>query len=226
MPEIGKQSETPATLDRLAKEIGERIAAARNGLGLSQQALHVRTKQADSEKLGISRAVLSLYETGTNKPGAREIRILCNTLKVTPNWLLYGTESPAPATRASMDFLHGSDIDIASRLAFAILALDPEYRNSLAQLTFSMLRKKLSDTQLSSLMIVANMLSPEIMKQIIEVAGEDRKALPLSDLIEFFVSEMANEFHTNYGNLTPAIPEDQLDSFDPNNPPPARSLGD
>lgn len=69
--------------DQLAREIGQRILEARTGLGWSQQALHTRTKLHDSEGIGISRAVLSLYETGVNKPGAREIRILCETLKIT-----------------------------------------------------------------------------------------------------------------------------------------------
>lgn len=224
MTDSEKQPEPIAAPDRFAKEIGERIAAARNGLGFSQQALHVRTKLADPEKIGISRAVLSLYETGTNKPGAREIRILCNTLKVSPNWLLYGSESPAPATRSTMDFLRGSDIDISARLAFAMLALDPEYRDSLAQLIFSMLKNKMSDVELSSLMTMANLLSPELMRQIESAVGQEGRNLPIADLIDRFIKEMAGSLYTNYGNLRPAIPDDQVESFDPDNPPPPRKL--
>ena len=85
---------SPDREDKLAKEIGQRLVQARTGLGLSQQAVHGRSKIHDSEGIGVSRAVLSLYETGVNKPGAREINLLCKTLTITPNWLLFGSESP------------------------------------------------------------------------------------------------------------------------------------
>lgn len=214
--------EKPA-VDRLASEIGKRIADARNGLGWSQLALHTRTKLADPGGMGISRAVLSLYETGTNKPGAREIRILCDTLKVSPNWLLYGSESPARAIQPSTDFLRGSDIDISARLAFALLALDQTERDSLAQLIFSLLTKKMGDIRLSSLMLMANFLSAGIMSEIIDIVGDDANTLPLPEIIDRFIREMGDEIYTNYGNLRPTIPEDQFDSLS-DTPPPPRKL--
>lgn len=88
----------------LARDIGKRIFDARDGLGLSQESLYKRTKLNDHDGIGISRAVLSLYERGINKPGAREISILCVTLKISPNWLLFGSESPAEALLPSLTF--------------------------------------------------------------------------------------------------------------------------
>lgn len=213
-----------SAIDRLAAEIGHRIADARNGLGWSQIALHTRTKLADPEGVGISRAVLSLYETGKNKPGAREIRLLCDALKVSPNWLLYGSESPARAIQPSADFLRGTDVDISARLAFALLALGKTERDSLALLVFSILTKKMGDIRLSSLMTMANMLSSSLMREVISFVGQDAKELPLDEIIDRCIQEMGDSIYTNYGNLRPAIPDDQLDTFDPEYAPQPRTL--
>lgn len=43
---------------------------------------------------GISRSVLSGYETGRTKPGAKEIKLLCEALSVNPNRLLFGSDEP------------------------------------------------------------------------------------------------------------------------------------
>lgn len=219
MPDSKKQS---LEEDALAKEIGSRIAAARNGLGWSQHALHTRTKLADAEGKGISRAVLSLYETGTNKPGSRELRLLCEALKVTPNWVLYGTETPASTIQPSLEFMRGNDLKLSVRLAFAMLAVDPKVREALAVIIFSSLEKQLSDIQLSSLMTMAGMVSDKLLEDVIDQVGEGAKELPIRELIDRFIREAGEAFYTNYGNLRPAIPEELMDDFDPNTPPPPR----
>lgn len=224
-----KEKQPPTTgndkplVDRLAVEIGKRIADARNGLGWSQQALHTRTKLTDPEGMGISRAVLSLYETGTNKPGAREIRLLCDTLKVSPNWLLYGSESPARAIQPSTDFLRGSEIEISARLAFAMLALDATERDSLAQLVFSILTKKMGDIRLSSLMMAATLLSSDLTREITNNVGQDANNLPLVEIIDRYIQSMGDSTYTNYGNLRPAVHDDEFDPF-VDEPPPPRKL--
>jgi transcriptional regulator with XRE-family HTH domain len=75
-------------------ELGQRIQEARRGAGLTQEELAERTKRADIDGSGISGAVISLYERGVNRPGPREIRILCEALRITPNHLVYGDEAP------------------------------------------------------------------------------------------------------------------------------------
>lgn len=197
-------------IDKLALEIGRRISEARNGLGFSQQAVHARSKMADTDGIGISRAALSLYETGTNKPGAREITLLCEVLHVSPNWLLYGSESPAKTLQPTTIFLAGDDLAISTRLAFAMLALNPTDRDSLANLVFSMLSGKLGDLKLSSLMLMANMMRDSILKEMLQDVGEDAANLPLPQLIDKFIENMSGAIGTNYGNLRPTSTEEEM----------------
>lgn len=66
--------------------IGIRLKAARESKGLTHSELHRVT--------GLSRMVISKYEAGLNKPGTRELRLICDALEVSPNQLIYGTEEP------------------------------------------------------------------------------------------------------------------------------------
>jgi len=66
--------------------IAVELQRARSRAGLSHSELHRLT--------GISRTVLIGYEAGRTSPGAREIRKLCDALRVTANQLVYGTEQP------------------------------------------------------------------------------------------------------------------------------------
>lgn len=75
--------------------IGERIKEARKNIGVSVEQLSDLTSRFDHEALyadgsGISTPSLYRYEKGERLPGARELRLLCEALKVTPNWLLLG----------------------------------------------------------------------------------------------------------------------------------------
>lgn len=69
-------------LDTIAIE----LRLAREAKGLSHSDLNRLT--------GISRSVLFGYEAGRTKPGAKEIRLLAEALKVNPNRLLFGTDEP------------------------------------------------------------------------------------------------------------------------------------
>lgn len=230
MPSSEKQSSkakaTPSKpkVDRLALDIGRRISDARNGLGLSQQAVHARSKMVDADGLGVSRAALSLYEIGTNKPGAREIALLCEVLHVSPNWLLYGSESPAKTLQPTAVFLSGDDLAISTRLAFAMLALSPSDRDSLANLVFSMLTSKLGDIRLSALMTMANMMQESIHREMLDAVGEDAAQLSLPQLIDKFIEAITDGVYSNYGNLRPTIPTDELSELEDKNPPPPRHL--
>lgn len=75
-------------------ELGQRLQDARRAAGLTQGELAEKTQRVDVTGNGISGAVISLYERGVNRPGPREIRILCETLRITPNHLVYGEETP------------------------------------------------------------------------------------------------------------------------------------
>lgn len=68
------------------------LIKARNDLGLTQSQLSAQSR--------VSLSAIKGYETGRNMPGGRELRELCLVLRVTPNKLLYGVESPFPALNA------------------------------------------------------------------------------------------------------------------------------
>lgn len=68
-------------------------------LGIASALIRARTDkgmtQADlADQSGISRSAIKGYETGRNMPGSRELRALCKVLQVSPNSLLFGTETP------------------------------------------------------------------------------------------------------------------------------------
>jgi len=73
--------------------IGRRIREKRDELLLNVSQLSERTKSVSPDGKGLSRAVIAGYENGDYKPGTRELRILCDTLGVSPNWLIYGNKS-------------------------------------------------------------------------------------------------------------------------------------
>lgn len=75
-------------------ELGVRLAKLREKAEWSQEQLSQATKAHDATGVGISRAVISMYERGRNRPSTRELRILCDTLRVTPSELLYGSRTP------------------------------------------------------------------------------------------------------------------------------------
>lgn len=75
-------------------ELGKRLQLHRESKKLTQGQLAELTKEADPLKIGISRAVISMYEVGKNRPSPKEIRMLCEALKISPNYLIYGDEDP------------------------------------------------------------------------------------------------------------------------------------
>lgn len=81
------------------KGIGGRIKEARQDEknNLNIEALSRLSKMIDPVGQGITRTTLVRYESGEVLPGAREIRILCNALNVTADWLVMGRELQAEA---------------------------------------------------------------------------------------------------------------------------------
>lgn len=115
MPDSDKSSSNTAT-PILENDIGLRIKAAREAHKLSQMDMHNRT--------GLSRTVLINYEAGRHKPGAREIRLICDTLQVSPNYLIYGTEEPHKIEEGlSQRLLHLSGGDAFMHLSVLVPVL-------------------------------------------------------------------------------------------------------
>jgi transcriptional regulator with XRE-family HTH domain len=83
-------------------EFASRLATKRQEICPNLTAFARQTKDKDPEGKGISRSALVEYERGTYRPGTRELRILCNALRVTPNFLIFGKEEPFAALPKSL----------------------------------------------------------------------------------------------------------------------------
>ena len=65
--------------------IGERVLSRIDELKMSQKEF--------SEKTGIPQSTISEWKRKGNNPSSDKIMIICNVLKVTPEWLLSGVDS-------------------------------------------------------------------------------------------------------------------------------------
>lgn len=174
--------------------IGDRIRAAREARGLSQTALAARTQMADSTGKGVGRTVLFGYESGKFRPGAREIRLICQALSVTPNWLILGDE--AASTQASMELVRQRDWIAAVRLAMAISILKPHERAGFQSLVLSLAGRQLGDMRLSSLLTMGSMVARHTMPELKAWFGEDMDEVTLDALL----LRASDGMNTNVGN--------------------------
>lgn len=206
---------TPKTMTKLAPEnapqerssvaiavpedgIGDRIREAREALGMTQTGLAGRSKVVDPKGEGIARTVIVGYESGTHKPGTRELRILCETLNVTPNWLLYRKESPFEAIQASTQFMKtGSEVDKAVRLALATLSMKPHERDLVAGIVLSMAGRELGDARLSGLLAIAGFIGKTVDEELRKFGQTpEQQSTSLGDMID----AASRQFSTNFGN--------------------------
>lgn len=128
--------------DEPENELGTRLKEAREAIRLTQGELAEKTRLADSEGKGISRAVLSFYETGKNRPSPREIRMLCEVLRVSPSHLIYGTEDPFEqlAEFARYEGFARSEPEFYAMLVYAFSKQHHHIRLSLMRIMDSMLQ--------------------------------------------------------------------------------------
>lgn len=192
-----KTSETEAPqkpVDAPEDGIGDRIRAARERRGLSQTATAARTKMVDPAGKGVARTVLVGYEAGNFRPGAREIRLICEALSVSPNWLILGAEGTT--AQASMEMVRSRDWTAAVRLAAAIAILKPHERAALQSLVLSLAGRQLGDMKLSALLTTGSMIANETEPHLVKWFGEDAGDVSL----EVLVQRAAEGFHTNIGN--------------------------
>ncbi|MDD5176061.1 MAG: helix-turn-helix transcriptional regulator [Sterolibacterium sp.] len=137
--EAPEDAPPPKTADGLAIRI--RIARERKGLSLSK--LH--------EQSGISKTALHDYESGRTKPGARELKILCELLEITPNLMIFGTEEPLKpreGLRSLVKLRSGPAMFVAAMFLIPIIAasLDEDQIESLLVLVASLLEARDKET--------------------------------------------------------------------------------
>lgn len=183
---------TGDAFDTSDQAVGRRIREAREARGFTQQAVSTRSKWVDGEEKGISRTTLLAYEAGTSRPGTREIRILSETLFVTPNYLIFGKEHPFEASHAAMEALgtgRTDDISQVAQLALVLTALKGHERDALLSLALSLAGRQLGDARLGGLRSMAGLsftkaLTAEFIDSSPESFKDGRLIVPLEELAE------------------------------------------
>jgi transcriptional regulator with XRE-family HTH domain len=183
-PQIDSARESVSAIDA---EFGARLKAARDDRQLSQSAVATRSKWADAEGKGISRTALIGYEAGTSRPGTRELRILCTTLAVSPNRLLFGTEAPLQTAHVALEGLGeaaGRGLRQAIELAFVLAALRGHERDALMSLALSFAGRQLGDVRLAGLRALAHLTEPKIAAAILPDVASGAPGEALEDIVE------------------------------------------
>jgi transcriptional regulator with XRE-family HTH domain len=118
-------------------QIAERLKTAREELALTQQQV--------ADKARVSRSAVVHYEKGNVIPGGSELIGLAKALKITPNYILSGSEGFFDSS-AQEHALASQEVDTAIRVArvgICMEALDREVAEALSALVMAMVKAKL-----------------------------------------------------------------------------------
>lgn len=179
--------------------VSDRLKTAREERGFTQGVVATRTKMVDPEKKGISRTAIIGYEQGSSRPGLREIKLLCEVLLITPNWLIYGTESAGIASQPSLDLLRPSpfgELDGLLRTAMALMALKGHERDALQSLALSLAGRQLGDMRLSALVSGSWMMRDALIKALKDFNPE----IDQNDTLEKIAESLSQGYETTHGN--------------------------
>lgn len=168
--------------------IGIRLKAAREAKGISQSDLHAKT--------GLSRTVLINYEAGRHKPGTRELRLLCDALEVSPNYLIYGTEETRHKSDSLADvvFSYGDAafFHFITVIPMAVMTLGKDDIRAILNITESLLKAKDPAGYAEFMEMLKDIkVSPkgaELM-DVLSLVGGDTQALLKKDLEEKSLSQ-------------------------------------
>jgi transcriptional regulator with XRE-family HTH domain len=180
--------------------IGERLRTVREKHGLSQTLFHQRTKDRDPEGKGISRTVLIGYETGKFKPGARELRILCEAFSLTPEWLLLGVnaggEQDIETAKAMLAAGLGTPgLADVFRLALIFVNLKHHEREALGTLAHGLVSARRGVPSVDALTHLAGLMAMDAELRLTELT-EDRDAAV--DLRSFKGKKLIEHFSNLY----------------------------
>ena len=176
-----------ATHDSSALEVGARLKLARESRDLTQQGVSTRTKMVDPAGKGISRTSLVAYEQGPSLPGLREIKLLCEVLRISPNWLILGVEESGQIKQASMEaFALNQSLELrnALRAALVLIALKGHERDSILSLALSLAGRQLGDLRLSGILISADLLAEDVLTLVRKMASNVSETTSIEDLAE------------------------------------------
>lgn len=186
-------SDRGQAVDPVDQAIGQRLRDAREARNLSQLHVSTRSKWADPTGKGISRTALIGYEAGTSRPGTRELRILCETLNVSPNRLIFGTDSPSQATQhsAMQGMTQPGGLAQAIELALVLALLKGHERDALVSLALSLAGRGIGDLRLGGLRMTARLIAPAIERELNLAATPD---------LEAAMVELSKGTGANFGN--------------------------
>jgi transcriptional regulator with XRE-family HTH domain len=193
-----KEANAANTQPGAEQGVGDRLKTAREERGFTQGAVANRTKGIDPDMKGISRTAIIGYEQGTSKPGLREIKLLCEILLISPNWLIYGTESAAVVSQPSMELLKPStyrEVDRLLRTAFALMALKGHERDALQSLVLSLAGRQLGDSRLSGLLSSSWMMRDAFFDALTVYGPE----INLDNTLEEIAESLSRGCRTNQG---------------------------
>jgi len=130
--------------DEPENDLGRRLEHQRRAQSLTQEQLADLTKLADVAGKGLSRGVISLYELGINRPGIKEVRLLCEVLRVSPSYLIYGEEMPFQEKSRGLHFggIADNQAEFLAKATYCLSRLDPEQSIVLVQMMMGMLRSE------------------------------------------------------------------------------------
>jgi transcriptional regulator with XRE-family HTH domain len=203
-PTLEQHAPSGNALDKSDQAVGRRIREAREARGFTQQAVSTRSKWVDSEEKGISRTTLLAYEAGTSRPGTREIRILSETLFVTPNYLIFGKEQPFEASHTAMEALgagRSDDLSQVAQLALVLTALKGHERDALLSLALSLAGRQLGDARLGGLRMLAGLsLTKAMGDQFADLSPESFEGGRLIVSLEELGERLSAQMTANLGN--------------------------
>lgn len=141
------------------------LVRARKAAGWTQNELH--------QKTGISRDAIKGYESGRNMPGSRELRVLCETLGVSANKVLWGRDE----FQAAIGPVKGMFSDPAAEQATQALKmfilmnmLTKEEREAIFTLVEPILVGRIGRQELDKAFAAANVLGQEMQGDVEKVA--------------------------------------------------------
>lgn len=155
-------------------------------MGLSQAKFAELTKLRDfPERKGIPRSVLIGYESGKYKPGARELRILCDSLDMDIATLLYGSgkELEDDIERATAKLFSGSldRFGASLRIGLGLARLKPHEQEAFGTLVLGMvLRTFKTPDEAAQLWSLADILHIDIRNRVASVTGDDESEARLA----------------------------------------------
>lgn len=162
--------------DEPEADLGMRLQEARRNANITQGELADKTRHVDLDGNGISSAVISLYERGVNRPGPREIRLLCEALRISPNRLIYGDEDPFEQHGLTEYSRYWSGLrsqaEFYAAVNYCFMRLQGRQRSTVLDLMLELLRtgnknfdKEVNEKAVTTFLEYAEMLQKELSKR-------------------------------------------------------------